>query len=220
MKTRNPIAQFALVREIGLRSDDEREITLTETSTSFEAEPNLFDLATRASEAWPRKWTPTSFRTKPLFPAPWGDAPQSSTEYVRRVTTMVEQARTNGILDAERLMHPPAGWLPVVEHAMAGLGALMRHPGNRPAAVRVIQLKEKFGTLRLYIDAIGSRNACAKADQIAQWAELCSENRCMLSGQPGVLRRGSWVLTLSDAAENLRKTDPDTFSRRLYPDLR
>lgn len=220
MQPRNPIAQFALVREIRLRSRDEREITLTETSSSFEAEPTLYALATQASEAWSGDWQPASYRTTPVFPTPWGEAPQSGAEYAQRVAAMVAQARTNGILDAYRLMHPPAGWLPVVERAVAGLGALMRHPVERPAAVRVIQLKEKFGTLRLSIDAHGSRNARAKAFQITHWAELCSENRCMLTGQPGILRRGSWVLTLSDAAAELRNTDPDAFSRRLYPEER
>lgn len=110
MKRRDPIAQFSLVREIRMRSRDEREITLAETSTGFEAEPTLFDLATQVSEAWPGDWQPRSFRTTPLLPAPWGEAPRSGAEYARRVAAMVEQARTEGFsMRSGSCIRRPAG---------------------------------------------------------------------------------------------------------------
>ena len=220
MQTGTPIAQFALLREIEVKSEDEREITLREVSGAREAEPGLHDLSMQARESWPGSWSLTSIRVTPVFPAPWGEAPDSEEEYWRRVDAMVARARSAGLLDAERLRQPPVGWLALVERAVTGLGALMTQEADRPVAIRVVQLKEKFGTLRLNIDAVGTRNARASAFQIASWAELCSENRCMLTGRPGTLRRGSWLLTLSDEAAMLRRADPAAFSLRLYPNRR
>ena len=96
MQTGTPIAQFALLREIEVKSEDEREITLREVSGAREAEPGLHDLSMQARESWPGSWSLTSIRVTPVFPAPWGEAPDSEEEYWRRVDAMVARARSAG----------------------------------------------------------------------------------------------------------------------------
>ncbi|WP_145953463.1 hypothetical protein [Oceaniglobus indicus] len=149
-----------------------------------------------------------SVNMSPVFPAPTGSAPRSGMEYQRRVEAMTSLADGAGILGSESIRHIPNGWVPLMERAISGLSALMTRPEDRPVAINILQTKEKFGTLRLYAERTGSRNARACVTQILFWAEICSATRCMLNGEPGTLRHGDWVLTLSDDAVRLRKTDP------------
>ncbi|MCX7593177.1 MAG: hypothetical protein N2235_05355 [Fischerella sp.] len=56
-----------------------------------------------------------------------------------------------------------------------------------------VQVKEKYGTLRFYVDR--SDHA---ADDLIHFAELMSEVTCEECGNPGRLREGSWIRTLCD----------------------
>lgn len=217
MTGKSPIKQFALTREIVATSEAGREVAVTETSTDFEDTPRLFDLAETAMGQWPGIWKATSMSSQPIFPAEWGHAPTTHDAYWHRVEAMTDRADEAGILGTLHLRHVAVGWLPLLEHAVAGLAGLMQHPEHRLAALRIIQIKEKFGALRFYIEPTGSRRAIASASQIVDWAELNSQNRCMLTGMPGALRRGDWFLTLSDKAVRLRDADPKAFAARVYP---
>lgn len=213
----DPVAPFAVRRDVVIGNEAGRRVTLSEVSLEAEATPSLCCQATAAMEAWPDRWTLASIQAAPVSPCPWGNAPQAAREYRRRVRIVIDQATTAGIEGAEWLHHAPAGWLPVLEIAVRGLAALKERPEHRPALLRIVQLKEKFGTLRFYTDATGGRDFRAAVSQIATWAELCCEARCMVTGMPGTLREGGRILTLSDDAARLRTADPDTFSARLYP---
>lgn len=213
-----PIEDFALKRSVDMRSDTGREVMFCEISTAKEADPGLYSLAKAAVAHWPGNWDMISVRMRPVFPAPWGGAPGSADEYHRRIEAMTRQADEAGILGSGWVRHVPTGWVPLMERAVSGLAALMTQPDDRPVAISIRQVKEKFGTLRFYAEGTGSRDACACVGQILAWAEICSENRCMLTGAPGTLRRGGWLLTLSDDAVCLRETDPEAFAAWLYPD--
>lgn len=81
-----------------------------------------------------------------------------------------------------------AGWFPLLRRAFARLEAL-------GVPVSVSDIKEKYGTLRLDVDAQGDR-----VDAIVGDAEKLSTVTCELCGAPGKLRRHRpWLKTLCDA---------------------
>lgn len=59
------------------------------------------------------------------------------------------------------------------------------------------QIKEKFGTLRMYV----SRDGAPEFRPIIQEAEEKSAKTCEQCGEPGKLRAGGWWHTLCDACE-------------------
>lgn len=58
---------------------------------------------------------------------------------------------------------------------------------------RMLQIKEKFGTLRVYID-----HADERIMALTDMAEKLSEFTCEKCGAPGELRTGGWLKTLCD----------------------
>ena len=63
-------------------------------------------------------------------------------------------------------------------------------PREWPVAV---QVKEKFGTLRFYVD-----NTCERMDGAIEMAEYMSGCICEECGNPGKQRGGGWIRTLCD----------------------
>ena len=76
------------------------------------------------------------------------------------------------------------------------------HENNHPSAG---QVKEKFGTLRFYIDGaasiLDSRDISNEIDDIGYDAEIKSCITCEDCGKDGVSRSGSWIKTLCDPCE-------------------
>lgn len=61
--------------------------------------------------------------------------------------------------------------------------------------VKIFQIKEKFGTVRIYVEG----KAPEYIHQYIQYAEWLSELVCEDTGKPGSLRDvGGWLRTLSD----------------------
>ena len=58
---------------------------------------------------------------------------------------------------------------------------------------RFTQIKEKFGTLRIYYD-----NISPEVDNLVSFAEMLSEVTCEVCGSPGRLNRGGWLRVLCD----------------------
>lgn len=58
---------------------------------------------------------------------------------------------------------------------------------------RFLQIKEKFGTLRVYLDHADDRIMA-----LMDMAERLSEVTCEQCGEPGELRTGGWLKTLCD----------------------
>lgn len=74
--------------------------------------------------------------------------------------------------------------------------------------VTVAQVKEKFGGLRFYVDG-GSYELHAAISK----AERDSHYICEDCGEPGVMRKGSWLRTLCDAHAKGRKSLVETVSK-------
>lgn len=66
----------------------------------------------------------------------------------------------------------------------------------------VAQVKEKYGTLRVYLDYLDEERLdearCGVADRFVDAAEAASQHVCEDCGQPGRARRGGWIRTLCD----------------------
>ncbi len=99
------------------------------------------------------------------------------------------------------------GWFNIIDCLSATIADLMkRHPGKKhltreefeeTVQVRVSQVKEKFGTLRFYVD-----NGNREVYTAISLAELLSGRTCESCGAPGRPRGGGWVKTQCDVCEN------------------
>lgn len=89
------------------------------------------------------------------------------------------------------------GWFELLDRLSKKITALDKKEGCKTEAV---QVKEKFGTLRFYIDAGTEQvfKAIEKAEK--ESAKICED-----CGKRGKLRGGSWLRTLCDACDKKRK---------------
>jgi hypothetical protein len=78
------------------------------------------------------------------------------------------------------------GWYQLIDGACKELNALGED-------CRFIQIKEKFGTLRLYLDS-----ATIRAWNIVSKYEKLSEHMCEVCGQDGKIRGGGWLKCLCE----------------------
>jgi hypothetical protein len=85
-----------------------------------------------------------------------------------------------------------AGWVPILARLATDLSA-MGWDGS------VSQIKEKFGSLRFYANAVGVPDELHEAfsERIIK-AELESQTTCETCGEAGTLRAGGWYKTLCD----------------------
>lgn len=93
--------------------------------------------------------------------------------------------------------HCPPGWLPAVER----LTELLERIGG----VRCVQVKEKFGGLRYYVES-EDETPIQSADReliygLIQVCEDACAVTCLYCGAPGTLRGGGWMRTLCDPCE-------------------
>ena len=91
------------------------------------------------------------------------------------------------------------GWLSIISTCLARLHAVAKRTSM---VIPVCTLKEKFGTLRVYLDAYDcSDDTEAEIQLIVDDAETLSETTCESCGDAGVLRRkgaGGWLRTTCD----------------------
>jgi hypothetical protein len=73
----------------------------------------------------------------------------------------------------------------------------------------IVQVKEKFGTLRFYCDGVVN----PEIDAYIQFAESMSRKMCEVCGNPGSIRTGGWLKTLCD--NHMR--DEDKLEENLPP---
>jgi hypothetical protein len=76
------------------------------------------------------------------------------------------------------------GWYNILDKAFSKLMLLE----NKPT---IVQVKEKFGTLRIYMD-----NSSDEAYKIVSEAEKESEVTCEICGKPGTTNDHGWLSTL------------------------
>lgn len=82
------------------------------------------------------------------------------------------------------------GWISLVDEACSKLELECQRTG---ASYFVVQVKEKFGGLRLYIDIEGPENGLFR---IASEYESKSYGICEDCGSPGALTKGGWARTV------------------------
>ena len=93
------------------------------------------------------------------------------------------------------------GWFRIIYELSAELERLIRRlPAGGRGDYYAVQVKEKFGTLRFYMNA-----ETEEMSRAIREAEGLSASACEVCGQPGTLRGDGWVKTLCDthAAERL-----------------
>jgi hypothetical protein len=142
---------------------------------------------------------------KPVQMLPWG-APNPSAR-ARMLADMERRLTEAGVTGAADVNAYPTGWLHIAQvmtHHMCAWAA-------EGEEIRIQQIKEKFGSLRCYV--YGS----ARLDDLAEWCEVQSEDRCMATGQRGELRQTGWVLCLSDEMYALYLKARDAVMTRIYP---
>jgi hypothetical protein len=94
------------------------------------------------------------------------------------------------------------GWWPLLAEAFSEVSEVMAH--HPSSAFSVTQIKEKFGGLRFYWCLRRGDNdeapdgLEAQLDRIIEKAEVTSTRTCEVCGEPGEVRRLSWLKTLCD----------------------
>ncbi|WP_143542890.1 hypothetical protein [Cereibacter azotoformans] len=207
--------RFAILRSVRLDGPG-RRLTLSEIISGDTPLPDLAELAQAAAAAWAGSWSVASTELRPAVPYPFDEEPldaEAARALGGRIRRRLDAA---AVIGGEEIAGCPAGWLRLLAAALDGLVRLSDADASAHA-IRVAQVKEKFGTGRLYLRAEGTAQLRAEVQRVARWFEIGTHDRCALTGAPGVLRTGGWALTLSDAAEALRRRDREQFRRRIYP---
>ncbi len=99
--------------------------------------------------------------------------------------------------------HVSVGWTAIVETLFGGIDAMLSD--EEAERFRVEQVKEKFGTLRVYvsfdpIDAAGVNPQPAAMRSLVDAAVAASEVTCYVCGAPGEMRKlGAWLTVRCDA---------------------
>jgi hypothetical protein len=167
--------------------------------------------APAAAEGWMFFGTPG----EPVRSTPPEPAGMTAEDHHLRVRAMQATLVAAGVERAFEVRGLPAGWTRVLETACDGIANRMSLPDA--GRVRIAQAKEKFGTLRLYVDLEGDDAFVEDIRTIATWAETSTNRRCAVTGEPGRSRRNGWVLVLNDEMDVLMRSDREAFSNRIYP---
>ncbi|WLA64915.1 hypothetical protein [Bradyrhizobium diazoefficiens] len=107
------------------------------------------------------------------------------------------------------LFHPPAGvlqgaeglpecgpgWRDLLDRCCVRIRAAVEADGG---TFRFTQIKEKYGTARLYWTGRLSPEASARVEEAIDLAEARSACTCEVCGEAGVLRSGGWLTTRCD----------------------
>ena len=81
------------------------------------------------------------------------------------------------------------GWYPLVEKLLLDFRALPQEDGM----VRINQIKEKFGGLRVHVEVSGSDDFKERVRDMIEQAEKEASRTCEFCSNPGVLRTPGWT---------------------------
>lgn len=96
------------------------------------------------------------------------------------------------------------GWIGILTNAFKQIAEAFDKADADFSEFSVAQIKEKFGTLRIYCGALDAGIA-DHVYKIIDEAESESERTCELCGNPGKARGGGWIKTLCDNCNKREK---------------
>ena len=96
------------------------------------------------------------------------------------------------------------GWSDILANAFKQIAEVFDKAGADFSEFSVSQIKEKFGTLRIYVGALDA-DIADQVYKIIDDAEVESERTCELCGSPGKARGGGWIKTLCDNCNKREK---------------
>lgn len=123
-----------------------------------------------------KQWTNTSLRKQPRYDSKIVDTTEEKEVY--DLTTTCSSFIANGFV----VHNCGDGWFDLIWNLCEQIEKII------PENFEVIQVKEKFGTLRFYAD-----NNTKEIDKLIMEAEEKSAITCEVCGKPGKLRREGWL---------------------------
>lgn len=93
------------------------------------------------------------------------------------------------------------GWFPLIKTLVRRIENIqfnLRWKGKPELEFKFAQIKEKFGTLRIYYDLDCDVEIHNEISGAVSFAENYSANVCEECGNMGTSRRGGWIRTLCD----------------------
>jgi hypothetical protein len=131
--------------------------------------------------------------------------------FLMNYTSLVLTNDNGDIIDVPFCFECGDGWADLLYEAAVRLN---EHIQTLPEEVRedivVLQVKEKFGTLRLYVSYYTE-----KIEEIIKEAEDKSKTTCETCGKAGMLRGSVWFYTACD--EHTREEDLQDLSQEELP---
>ncbi len=85
------------------------------------------------------------------------------------------------------------GWADLIYNLCKELNDLYISKGWSPEEIQILQIKEKFGTLRFYDSGLG-----IEGNEIVYKYENLSSGTCEICGASGEIRDGRWIMTMCD----------------------
>lgn len=114
-------------------------------------------------------------------------------QFLKSVGGLKDDHKEGIIIEDSEFFAIGDGWLESIKRLIEDL---IKMGWNK----EVCQVKEKFGGGRFYIN----EGSIEIYDRIWKWEQETFKT-CETCGQPGILRRGSWLLTLCDTCNKPKK---------------
>jgi predicted DNA-binding antitoxin AbrB/MazE fold protein len=106
----------------------------------------------------------------------------------------VLQIRYESILKKLEYIECDIGWFDIIDEALKDIQNVSFEEGEN---IQVVQIKEKFGGLRIYYDAeTEDEDRLRRLEDIVYNAEKVSYTVCEICGEAGKPNKKSWIKTL------------------------
>lgn len=162
-------------------------------------------------------WMPDPEPTMPLF------LPENPEELVHavkddyraRLNVMLDSLANLPVIGGNEIGSVPYGWLMLAEILVESFDkALELFPNG---TIKIVQIKEKFGSLRIYVETNGPDAFRGLVNRSIKWATAASTGRCAVTGRKGQIVDTAWLLCLCSEAQFWRTNYPKAFNSLVYP---
>lgn len=162
-------------------------------------------------------WVPDPEPTMPLF---LPENPEALVKAVKddhhaRLEVMLDRVANLHVIKGQEFGFVPYGWLMLAEILVESLEKALEIFPN--GTIKIAQIKEKFGSLRIYVETKGPDDFRGLVDRSIKWATAASSGRCAVTGRKGRIVDNGWLLCLCSEAEFWRKNYPAAFTSLVYP---